>query len=258
MNPRTIVLAALAVLAIGCGNQGAKVQTPAPADGGPKTTSLTAAPVLPDSLKNSAYEYYGLGTDKLLTYSVKLGSDLVERDGTVQTTLDSVKGDVATFKIERSGEMAELGFETVELDSKGVTTVGLSIGTVKDTSLELPADIALGKEWTAKSSIQKGDTLIATTQSNKAAREEKVTVPAGTFDCLVVLSTGDVMTTGATDSRMNGKSVLSSTAYYAKGVGIVKMQVTVKLPNKKTNEIHMTLKKIGDTKPTSESQSTRS
>jgi hypothetical protein len=242
-NLRYLLPFVLAFGLIGCGSD------PKPTDDGEKqqnvTTGTTPAETLtvPDGLKNAAYEYKGLANDKLRTYTATLPAVSAE-DGTEVLHLKSVADGKATFTIERTGSLVGLGTEEVVLDEKGVTTVGSSVGVISPT-LELPADLEVGKEWTVANKLDTGQKLIEGTSKVKAIGMEKVTVPAGEFDCIVLESVMDATISGSQTASENGKTQTRMKAYYAKGVGIVKLNGTTKRPNGKTDTLTIVLKSIG-------------
>jgi hypothetical protein len=241
---RIPLIALVAIAALGCTKKPETVK--ATDDGG--ITSGTTEPkplVVPDSLKNAAYDYFGLGNDKLMTYKVKLNNAHLEAEGTQSVFLEKVEDGSATFVINRTGELTQVGIETVRLDDKGVTMLDTSQGEIDGPALELPADIKVGSEWTVDLTWNLGGKKIVSKTKNTAVGTEVVETPAGKFDCLVVKVdlTGDI--TGSTNKQENGRYTTKSTMYWSKGVGLIKLEATTRQPSGANESQYIRLKSIG-------------
>jgi hypothetical protein len=233
------------LLLLGCSGKKTTEPTTTTTTGGATTGTTTGeeAVTLPDSLKNSAYDYKGLGNDSLRTYTATFPKQPTE-DGTETVRLEKVEDGKATFIIERTGALSSLGTETVELSTKGVTTVAASSGVVTPM-LELPADLHVGSSWTDKFESTQAGTTVKATVNLKAVREEKLKVPAGEFDCIVIENVMDATVTGGT-ADVNGTAKTTITAYYAKGIGIVKLVGKTVRSNGSTENLLIELKSIGE------------
>jgi hypothetical protein len=245
---RTATLALLALLALGLAGCGDKTKADAKDPDVQSGVEQPSDPALPAELKNPAYEYFGLGEGSLMTYDV-IFADLPEQDGTQQTTLQKTENGVATYRVARTGGLAQLGIDTVELRKDGVYTVNSSMGIWKSPTLVLPADVAVGKSWTAEMDIenlQGGKQKVTSTVTNKALRTESVKVPAGTYECLVVESTIKASASGSDDPAQNGDFVTKSLTYYAKGVGIVKLTGNTTMKDRTEKKVNIVLKSIAD------------
>ncbi|HXH62501.1 MAG TPA: hypothetical protein VNI20_14240 [Fimbriimonadaceae bacterium] len=241
---RNIGLLALFVVAVGC--NAPKAKTTDTSEKQTKTAETTPAKIeLPDALKSAAWDYSGLGETRMLTYTGKIAPGAMESDGTQTSELQSVKDGVATYLVDRTGGLALMGTDTVELSDKGVSTTGSSIGQFEEPALELPADFAVGKTWESKATITAQGIKRTLVSENKATKEEKVTVQAGTFDCIVVESSVTITVSGSPDKSMNGSSKSKLTTYYAKGVGTVKLVGKGKKPDGELADFHIELKKVG-------------
>jgi hypothetical protein len=239
----------IALAVIGCsGKQPSTTDSTTTTTGGGgttgSTTSETPAPTLPDDLKNTAYEYRGLGNEKLKTYSTSLPGQPVGDEGTEQITLDKVENGVAQYKIERTGALSIIGTETMELTKEGVRTIASSAGEVSPY-LELSADAAPGKTWSTPADMKTSSRTLKATAAMKVLPNEKLKFEAGEFDCLVVQATINGTVSGAEDPKLNGKSKTEFKVYYAKGVGIVKLTGKSTLPNNTSQNIEITLKSVG-------------
>lgn len=221
-----ILLSALIVAAlIGC--KGAEPEAPKSETTKPVVTTETKpAPLaVPESLKTAAYEYYGLGGGKSLTYAVSAIKNVPASTMTQTDSLTEATDDSATFEIKRETTISGFGGETVTLDAKGVSTTKTEAGEMSGPSLELPADVAVGKAWDSSVTITSPSQTVESKSSYRATKTEKIKVQAGEFDCLVI--EGDVtirvIEAGNTSPRtLKNKSI----QHFAKGVGLVKMTLT--------------------------------
>jgi hypothetical protein len=221
----------LALLAVACGTKSKEASNPKGSDGvvsgatdeGPET-------LVPEELKHDGYAYQGLGNYDLLTYDVTF-EDYPKQEGTQQIKLDKVEDGKATYTLQRTGGLSRLGVETVELDATGIQIVSSSMGILKEPSQVMLAEASVGKTWETNLDM---DNLNGTTQSvkskitHKVTGNESVTVPAGTFDCLVVESTIQSESAGAVDPSNNRKVTMKMKAYFAKDIGVVKMSILEK------------------------------
>ncbi len=242
-NLRYLIPFVLAASVLGCSGDKPKAEDPKVP---PVTSGTDPAPVVvPDALKTAAYEYKGLEDPKMLTYTAQLNPELGPEDGTETAILKEIKDGNAIYNVERTGSLSLLGTDTLELSPAGVSMTASSRGVLDKPSLELPADIAVGKEWASTSNMEMGSKKFSADSTFKVVREEKVTTEAGTFDCLVITSSMKATISGSTIASENGVATTELTAYYAKGVGMVKMDATTKKPDKTTHKFTIVLKKIG-------------
>lgn len=212
----TIALTAL--LAAGCGPKGAATDN-STTTGGSNPTSENATPVVPDALKHEGFAYYGLGRDKILQYDFENLEGTGPQPGTLRADIKSADGEKATYAIERSGSLIALGSETDEVRPDGIYMTEMSLGTLKSPVLSMPADPAVGKSWPSKMEVEIPGAGVTTMEVlNKVEKIEKVTTPAGEFDALLVVSTGDMI-------QGDKKGKISSKVWYAKDVGIVQLRL---------------------------------
>lgn len=241
----TLALAALLALAlVGCGPKEPKSEDPKPgvASG---VTDPGAGPAVPADLQTAAYEYQGMNHDDLMTYDVVMASLVGEQEGTQQIKLEKVEDGVATYQVLRTGGLAQLGVDTRELRKDGVYTVSASLGILEAPALELPADLAVGKEWSAPMNMDKvngTDQKVESIVASKAVREQKVKVPAGEFDCIVIESTIDATISGSIEKKLNGKSVTKLVSSYSKGVGLIKLTGTITRADGEKSNVSIELK----------------
>jgi len=243
---RRVHLLGLAILVGLAGCQATKAPESEKGDAAPKETSTKAAPVpepkvtaamVPDSLKTKAYSYYGLGNTKKMLYEMVQGTE-TPIDGSQTVSLKAVEGSKAVFEIERVGLVGEGGTDTIELRPDGVWAVGSSQGKFDNPSLDLPARCDPGSSWTVRSQIT--PTGQAATKIEGMAQVvgiEKVKVPAGTYDALVVSLKAE-MTAGSVKAKIDGKT------WYVKDLGMVQ-QSLVRTLQGQSLKIVMRLKQIG-------------
>lgn len=178
--------------------------------------SSTASQSLPDLLKNDAYEYYGLGRKEPtnLVISVQGGGEPVTGSQSVEFLgMDNGK---ARFKIVRSGKLKELGDETVVLGPEGIVAESVSPGELDGHPMELPANLTPGSTWKTDYKVKQATGETQEDHSTfKVTGPDKVTTSAGTFDAILVESTGDDVLNGS-------KTKLQTKSWYVKGRGAVK------------------------------------
>ena len=236
--------AALLLALAGCG----KPDSDAKDSSAPKgdTTAPVEVAGVPESLKNAAYEYYGLGQEAALTYSVQMSDVLPARDGTQTVAFDGMEDGAAKFIVTRTGGLSRVGSETLLLKDDGVYTQALSFGVLEAPSLQVPADLAVGSEWESSMTIKDGLKTIVNLVQFRAVRQEKTTVEAGEFDCLIIEADVTSNITGSFDPSQDGEGSSTIVAYYAKGVGTVKMMVEGTRADDTKLSIHVELKSIGE------------
>ena len=242
------VLAALLLVLAGCGKPDSDSKGSSTSNGEP--TAAVADSGVPENLKNAAYEYYGLGQEAPLTYIVKMSDVVPARDGTQTTTFDGMEDGAAKFLVTRTGGLSRVGSEVLLLDEEGVHTkaIGAGIGVLEAPALQVPADLGVGKEWESPMTITNGSQTIVNLVKFRAVREEKTTVEGGTFDCLVIEADVTSNVTGSLDPSQDGEGSSEIVAYYAKGIGTVKMTVKGTRADGTKLSIYVELKSIGEEK----------
>lgn len=243
MNLRYFPLVVLCLSLVACSKD-----KPTADDGtkpGVTTDTETNPLVVPASLKSAAFDYKGLEDPKMLTYTAQFNEEMSPEDGTETIMIKEVSDDRVVYNVERTGSLNLLGTDTLELNAAGVSMTASSQGVLDKPSLELPADIHVGSEWSNTSNMEMGTKKFSAVSSYKVVREESLSVEAGTFDCLVIESKMQATISGSTVEAENGKATTTLTAYYAKGVGMVKMVASTVKPDKSKQNFNIVLKKIG-------------
>jgi hypothetical protein len=204
------------IIAAGCG--GAKTEDPAAKTGaGDKTQPAVPAKVaIPESDLTLALKLIGAPFEKSIEYKVK-GFPTGETNDTRTFTVDSVDGGVVKLHASWAGTLAQYGTEDYESDKSGVRAVKVFGNPVEPPFVYLPIDAAPGKTWSSKYTIVALDgTKIAFDITAKFLAREKVTVPAGTYDALVLEESGTGKGTDI-EIKQTGKT------YLVEGVGVVKV-----------------------------------
>lgn len=172
---------------------------------------------IPSELKHEGYDYYGLGSDKKINMvSEQKGSP--DLTGTTEFQFVELKDGKAKFKQVFGGDLtSQFPSSDLVVDKDGVYSVNLGQSELDKPQMELPAKVSAGKTWKLDKPIETGGTTI-TKFDSRIVGPESINVPLGTFDAMKV--TADVeMKTGA------DKRTAKMTAWYAKGVGTVKLSM---------------------------------
>lgn len=238
-------LLALAFLSVGCTKPEDGKDKPgtttgstnAGEDGGDAVVKKSDAEDVGEELRHDAYQYYGLGNNKTLVYTLKLQD--VEEEGEQEVAYQGLIDGVPTYKILRTGALSDLGDETLQLSEEGVKLSETSIGEVAEPSLALPAKIAVGDTWEDTQTITQRDGKdLVMKSSYKVEKEEKLTTDAGEFDTIYISSNGTITYDGSTRTftgRIN----------YAKGIGPVKLVIDAQTgENNETSSTVVTLKAV--------------
>lgn len=221
-----IFLLAAAALA-GCGS------SPTPAASEPKETTpaakgpaepaepKTEAPKptldsIPAGLKHDGFAYYGLGNPKPLKMKLMRAGTTVS--GEQAFTLETVDKDSAVFKQEWTGNLPAADSK-VKVTDKGIFGIEARGSTINPPQMELPASIKPGFTWKSDAKITVDGSTISGS-SAKIVGIKAVKVGGKTIQALAVQRTSKVTTGGVTQN-------MATTEYYQKGVGAVKLEVTM-------------------------------
>ena len=120
----------------------------------------------------------------------------------------------------------DLTDETVELREDGIYGIKTGLGSQKAAWLQIPSNVEVGSTWQDELDMHHTRTNQDIVQSMvfKAARIESITVEAGTYSTLVV----EVEATLSTQSEPQ-----TMTIRYAKGVGVVLLELSGVTPDGK-------------------------
>ncbi|HVL39779.1 MAG TPA: hypothetical protein VM328_10365 [Fimbriimonadaceae bacterium] len=229
-----LLIPAFALALVGCTPKAAETvdsKQPDPAKGSatpgagaaPEAAKTTLADI-PDELKHNAFTYYGLAYDKPRDLEVR--QDGSTFSGSQIFRLVEIKDGKAIFEYEHTGGLAGQGTFTISLEKDGIYTVSSSVAKIKEHELEMPANIEVGTTWNTSTVFQAEGRSLEQTATNKATRIEKVETKAGTFDALLVESSGPAVVDGE-------KMQMSTKMWFVKDRGVVKMINTRTPPGKK-------------------------
>ena len=173
---------------------------------------------VPVELQNDAYHYYGLGNNKPVKMEMKVTGGPAST-GTQTIEYGGMKGGNATFTLKHTDGLAPMGETTLSLEKSGLYSTATTIGKGGDHEMELPASLKVGTTWDVTSAYTTNEgRKIDTVAKFKVLRNEKVTVPAGTFDALYIESDG----TAKFDSQNVRMKTLN---WYVKDHGQVKTEI---------------------------------
>jgi len=180
----------------------------------------SAGTSLPENLKSEGYSYYGLNYDKPMNMEVQASTNTAIQTGTQITKLKEIKDGKAIYSIERTGNLGELlGNMEVSLEPDGIYVKTSTKAKVGARDLELPAQMTTGREWTTKVLVDQAGQKMDVTNFFKIVGRESVKTPLGTYDSIVVTSTGV--------GTMNGQNIRMETkGWYVKDRGMVKAVLT--------------------------------
>ena len=126
--------------------------------------------------------------------------------------------------------------ETYELRPDGVYGVSLAGNALEPPLKALPAEVTDGLSWPSTGTLNQGAGIDINTTIRVIGRE-KVKVPAGEYDALVIAEEGTIKTEGGT-LKVTGK------AWYVEGIGAVKRLVDQTDPTGKASNITIEALKI--------------
>jgi hypothetical protein len=239
MRTTSTLLLALCLL-VGCTPKDApKTGDSNPSGKPPIATAPAEKPKLADlseNLRHDAFEYYGLGNEKSLDVELKADGQAAKTGG-VSTQLDAIADGKATFKVVRSGAIAEtLGDNTVEVDATGVYLTGTSIGTIEpERFVALPADLSPGKTWNLKTKIiHNAGQEIEEDSVYKVEGLRDVKTKKGVQKALLVTSTG---TANVTVAGKVQKNAYLTKSWYVKGVGPIRFEISLTPPGEPARSV---------------------
>ncbi|MCX7799967.1 MAG: hypothetical protein N2109_06440 [Fimbriimonadales bacterium] len=183
-------------------------------------------PPVPDELKKDAFEYYGLGNSKPIKMSMVFSNSTQKLEGEVVVRQVESKDGAPRFRVERTGGLASLPGATLLLRSDGLYVEALDNGEVPKPVLELPNGLAPGKRWTTSNEFTLQGRKLKDNSTYVVRRVEKVKVPAGEFEALLIEGQGELIEDGQ-------KSTAKMRSWYVKGLGSVKMEVERKVSGQK-------------------------
>ena len=188
-----------------------------------------APPQIPANLQNDAFHYYSLSRTEPANYQVTI-ADRAPDTGTETVKFIGMENGKAKFDIDRTGALEQMGSEHVTLDDKGVTIKSTSPGTLQTPFIDMPSSLKPGSHWTTDYTVKlDGQGTLHDHSTFTVVGPQKVTVKAGTFDALLVESTGS-------DSQDGTNYQIKTQSWYVKDRGAVKIVVST-VRDKKTTTL---------------------
>ncbi|MBP9869352.1 hypothetical protein KBC59_02240 [Patescibacteria group bacterium] len=227
---------ALALLGAGCGAAPESAQ-----ESRPSAASMEANTLASGSIDGCTHEYLPLKNGHSITYVSRMAG----KDSTFTYAVKNVSGKKATIEYDfGNASKIEIEFECSEDGIRALSQVDFSkafggpiasaTSKTKSASGELvPKDFHVGSAWSQtfeseaeieneamkNMGMSKFTTIMK--MDHKAVGEESVTVPAGTYTAIKV-ETDMTITTKFSPTAAPTESKMKTTAYWVKGIGMVK------------------------------------
>lgn len=188
---------------------------------------------LPDKFKNDAYEFYGLSNANATPMEMSRDATGAPSTGTQTAKLIEIKDDEAIFQISRTGQLSVLGSQEVALREDGIYTISSSLGRIEANTLEMPAKLEVGTTWKTRNFLDQADRQRMEYDAEyKVVGDEKITVKAGSFQCLRIESSGPV--------KINDQDyTMRTTSWYSRGFGPVLLEVVTKDKDGKETKVRI-------------------
>lgn len=181
--------------------------------------------VLPEELRHEAALWHGLDQIRPKTYWFSMENGGREGMGSQVAEINLIEGGVAQLSITRTGALADIGNEEVEVRPDGIWLVSTTLGTLDKPAKSMPANPAVGETWSNEYVLTAtGGQKLQGRSNFRVARQEEVTTRAGTFQALLVVEEGTIT---VNDQR----STTRARSWYAKGHGMVKLIAEVTTPD---------------------------
>lgn len=187
-------------------DQNAKADAPA----APKVADV------PASLKHDGFLYYGLNS--VTPQKMKLNQAGSTVEGAQTFELETVAADSAVFKQVWSGGLPAADSK-VQVTEKGIFGIEAKGTKIDPPQMELPANPVAGMTWKSDAKVEVDGSTI-TNSTGKIIGVQSVKVGGKSIQALVVKRTSKVSSGSVTQT-------MATTEYYEKGVGAVKLEVTM-------------------------------
>ncbi len=214
----------VSVFADGCSGSTAKQDGSAPDSAGKNQNSkgdaVSAEKVLlPQELVSDATKAIGLLQTQSITYSTKSSTG---QTGETTRTIRLEKNDKGEYIVHCTwtGQLAVEGDEFYKITKDGLLEFRALDDDIKPPYIYLPAGMTPGKTWKSTYGFDNAKTLgkVSLEQTAKIAGTEKVTVPMGTYDAVVLEET----------SKMTGAQFSINThakTWFAMNVGFIQSKI---------------------------------
>jgi hypothetical protein len=226
MKRRLVFLAFFGALLLGC----SQTQTSTT----PKTTSPdvkpqadpakpeTPAPAkladLPAELRHEAFEWYGFGNEQGVKMKLTQGKTIQKGDQRFE--LEKIEGNTAHFRQVWGGDLSFYGEARYILNAEGISGTEAQGTKVDPPQLELPAKLTPGHSWKAPGKLEMQGGSISNLSATIVGLKP-LKVAGRSIQAMLVRRTSTINVTGKAQQ-------MEVSEYYEKGVGVVKMEVTMK------------------------------
>lgn len=233
----------LGALLVGCQSKGSETPPAEPTGSGSQSTATTKPkdePVkkeLPANFKHAGFDYYGLGNEKPLAMVLKRAGGTLS--GGQEYKLEDVKDDGAYYLQQWTGDLAPNGNTRLRVDDKGIFGIEAQGNKIDPAQLEMPADPKPGFTWTSNSKIQLAGGSIDSTVS-KIIGTKTIKVSGKEVEVLVIERTSKAKLPNTKNEIVD--QTLKSIEYYQKGIGAVRVEVSVTGKGVPTNTFSMEAK----------------
>lgn len=233
----------LGAFLVGCQPKGPETPPAEPSGSGSESTATTepkeepAKKELPANYKHAGFDYYGLGNEKSLAMELKRAGGTLS--GGQEYKLEEVKDDGAYYLQQWTGDLAPNGNTRLRVDDKGIFGIEAHGNKIDPAQLEMPADPKPGFTWTSDSKIQLAGGSIDSTVS-KIIGTKMIKVSGKEVEVLVIERTSKAKLPNTKNEIVDQK--LKSIEYYQKGIGAVRVEVSVTGKGVPTNTFSMEAK----------------
>ncbi len=237
-----ITVLTISGLLIGCAPQAPKaadpVKDPSAKPGVTAQEPVADPSTIPAALKHEAFSYYGLENAGEVTYAFDFNGSI--RHGTQKSTFLGMKDGKAQFKIERSDALISMGTDKIEVSEEGIHLIEVKEQALAQKVVALPAKIEIGATWPIDQKLMDSNgNDVLTKAVQKVVGQEKIKTEAGEFDCIVVTMEGTL----TPQDGKNKATPVSGKAWYAAGVGPVKLAIKSTGPDGKPVSYTITITK---------------
>jgi hypothetical protein len=161
------------------------------------------------------------------------------KTGGQKFTLENTTDTTATYLQEWTGDLAQNGSTRLQVTDKGVFGIEAQGNKIDPPQLEMPADPKAGFAWSSKAKIELGGGSIDSTDS-KIIGTKKIKLGGKEIEVLVVERVSKSKLPDPTGKVVD--QTLKSVEHYQKGVGAVRVEVTVSGKGVPTNTFTMEAK----------------
>jgi hypothetical protein len=176
---------------------------------------------IPPALMTEGLEAIGAPFDKPVEYEVE-GISTEKQIGTQETRV-TVKNDQVIVAVDWHDGLEYMDNDRYVCDQKGVRANVAQGNILNPPFLYLPAKLSPGAKWKSYSEfVTSAGVRLKMDFDCKVIGTQKVTVPLGTYDAILVVQTGKVTSDKSINATQEGKN------WFVKGIGMIKSTQVVK------------------------------